>query len=182
MHQAGVGISSGQALFCQSSGATGEDFYAKAFDLLAIARRAHHHIRLGSSFHSDLLWWAAFLGLWNGVASVNAHPIVGRIRVWTDASGSFGCGAVNPTSWEWLQLPWSAVHGVALHELRGDSITLKEVIPIVLACALWGRQWRGQSITIYCDNTEAVSVVNFGYSRAPRIMQLLRCLFFIRAF
>jgi len=32
-----------------------------------------------------------------------------------------------------------------------------------------------------CDNTGAVAVANSGYSRAPHIMHLLQCLFFIRA-
>ena len=37
----------------------------------------------------------------------------------------------------------------------------------MLAGAVWGRQWQGQSITVYCDNVGAVSVVNSDYSRAP---------------
>ena len=34
---------------------------------------------------------------------------------------------------------------------------------------------------VHCDNTGAVMVANSGYSRAPQIMHLLQCLFFIRA-
>ena len=37
-------------------------------------------------------------------------------------------------------------------------------------------------VTAHCDNEGAVAVVNSGYSRVPRIMHLLRCLFFIRAY
>ena len=35
---------------------------------------------------------------------------------------------------------------------------------------------------MYCNNTGAVAVANSGYSKAPRIMHLHRCLFFIRAY
>ena len=64
---------------------------------------------------------------------------------------------------------------------EGDSITWMELLPIVLAGMVWGQAWRGQRIIVYCDNTGAVTVANSGYSRAPRIMHLLHCLFFIRA-
>ena len=64
----------------------------------------------------------------------------------------------------------------------GDkSITFLELLPIVLACAVWGRRWAKSSVFAHCDNQGAVAVVNSGYSKVPQIMHLLRCLFFIRA-
>ena len=56
-----------------------------------------------------------------------------------------------------------------------------EFLPIVLACAIWGRHWIGGVLTSHCDNTAAMSVINSGYSRVSNIILLLRCLFFIRA-
>ena len=64
---------------------------------------------------------------------------------------------------------------------RDLPITQKEVLPVVLACAVWGEQWFSQMVQVYCDNEAAVSVLNSGYSRDPQIMHLLRCLFFIKA-
>ena len=61
------------------------------------------------------------------------------------------------------------------------SIFLQELLPIVLACAMWGQAWRGSLVVIHCDNTRAVAVVSSGYSKVPQIMHLLRCLFFICA-
>ena len=61
---------------------------------------------------------------------------------------------------------------------EGDSITWMELLLIVLAGMVWGQAWRGQRIIVHCNNTGAVTVANSGYSRAPRIMHLLRCLFF----
>lgn len=62
-----------------------------------------------------------------------------------------------------------------------DSITLKELLPIVFAFAVWGHCWRNSSVTVLCDNQGAVAVINSGYSKAQSMMHLLRCLFFIRA-
>ena len=57
-----------------------------------------------------------------------------------------------------------------------------ELLPIILASVVWGPTWRGQKVLVHCDNTGAVAVANSRYSKAPWIMHLLRCLFFIRAF
>ena len=64
---------------------------------------------------------------------------------------------------------------------KEDSITKMELLPIVLASAVWGPAWRGQRIIVHCDNTGAVTVTNSRYSRVPLIMHLLQCLFFIRS-
>ena len=74
----------------------GKTFMQRLFDLLAVACRAHHHIYLKLSFGSDLLWWATFLQLWNGVALNSSHPVSSRIHVWSDESGSCSYEAVNP--------------------------------------------------------------------------------------
>ncbi len=48
-------------------------------------------------------------------------------------------------------------------ELGVDSITFKEMLPIVWALAVY---WKD---SVYCDNTGAV---NSGYSKIPRIMPM----------
>ena len=156
----------------------GKTFMRRLFEALSGVRRSHHHIRLGPAIRSDILWWHTFMAEWNGV-SIIPHPRPPSAVLWSDASGSFGCGAICPTLAKWIQLRWdehkkSSDGGV-------DSITWMELLPIVLACAVWGHGWHGQRVIVNCDNTGAVAVANSGYSKAPRIMHLLRCLFFIRA-
>lgn len=104
------------------------------------------------------------------------------IHVWTDASGSYGCGALVPHSGDWLQLQWPQSYARDGVRLREESITLKELLPIVIAGAIWGERWRRSAhVVMHCDNMGAVALVNSGYSRVPEMMHLLRCLFFIRA-
>ena len=62
-------------------------------------------------------------------------------------------------------------------ELGVDSITFKEMLPIVWALAIWGVYWKDSAVTVYCDNTGAVAAVNSGYSKIPRIMHLIRARF-----
>jgi len=46
---------------------------------------------------------------WNGTAIITPTEQGCREHhIWTDASGSFGCGAVAPSQGEWLQWKWSS--------------------------------------------------------------------------
>ena len=45
---------------------------------------------------------------------------------------------------------------------EGDSITWMELLPNILANVVWGLAWCGQRIIVHCDNTDAVTVANYG--------------------
>ena len=157
----------------------GKTFLRRMYELLAGARQDHHRLRLNREFRSDLQWWATFLETWNGISMLTDQPAA--VHCWTDASGQFGCGGWVPVTGAWFQLQWppgGAGEGVRLRE---ESIALKELLPIVIAGAVWGPGWRKARITVHCDNLGVVALVNSGYSRVPQIMHILRCLFFIRA-
>ena len=98
---------------------------------------------------------------WNGVSMI-PHPWTPVTEVWTDASGMFGCGAVCPTLSRWIQLKWT-LNLKAMRLGKGDSISWMELLPIVLASAVWGPVWCGQRIIVHCDNIGAVTVANSGH-------------------
>jgi len=110
---------------------------------------------------------------WNGIGMIT-HPRGATVDIWSDASGSYGCGALCPTLSRWFQLEWArtkVVSGVG----EDHSITWMELL---LSSVIWGAALRGQRVTVHCDNVGAVAVVNSGYSRVHGIMHLLCCLFF----
>ena len=82
-------------------------------------------------------------------------------HLFTDASGRLGYGAWGDRSW--FQLLWPS-------DFVDRSIAAKELIPIVLACVVWGEDWRNQSVLAHCDNQAVVEVVNAGYSRDADLM------------
>ena len=92
---------------------------------------------------------------------------------WSDASGSWGCEAYTSTG-QWFQFSWPEAW-MDLH------ITVKELLPIVLGVAAWGRQWAGKTIRCRCDNAAAVAAINSGSSKSERMMHLLRSAFFFTA-
>ena len=151
----------------------GRTFLRRVFELLKGCKKRQTFVRLNAAIRSDLMWWHLFLDSWNGVGMMdNPADDPTGIHLHTDASGHFGCGAWCGS--QWFQLPWSSSTG-------GWSIAAKELVPVVLAGVLWGKGWQGRSVVAFCDNAAVVEVVNAGYSKDPLLMQLLRCLFFVRA-
>ena len=115
-------------------------------------------------------WWHTFLKNWNGISFLHPgkymHP---QATIHTDASGHWGCGAVFNTLWFQLQWPkqWLPV-----------AIMVKELVPIVLACAAWGPMLTSQTVHFQCDNTRMVAAIQKGTSKEQHAMHLLRCLCF----
>ena len=95
-------------------------------------------------------------------------------RLVSDASGSWGCGAYFGN--KWFALPWSSCHSWA--EVH---ISVQELLPIVIACAIWGGEMAAGHICCLCDTAAVVVMINKHTSKNPMVMYLLRCLFFICA-
>ena len=152
----------------------GRTFLRRMINLSTCAKELHHHIRLNVSFRSDLQWWATFLPLWNGVSMMavarRAHP---EATIVSDASGNWGCGAYNSKG-EWFQFQWPTAWATV-------HITIKELLPIVMSCALWGDNWRGKTIKCICDNAAVVAIISSGRSKDNLVMHLMRCLTFFLA-
>lgn len=153
----------------------GRTFLRRLFDLSTAVSKPHHHLNLNNAARSDLAWWNEFLADWNGVSIIaslgEADPTV---TLTSDASGKWGCGAF--WSGNWFQLAWQAVP-----QARQWNIAIKELIPVVMAVAIWGGKWAGQVVRCRCDNSAVVSVLATRSSRDRDIMHLLRCLAFFEA-
>ena len=92
----------------------------------------------------------------------------------SDASGAWGRGGY----WgdKWIQLAWEDTQ-----RSPSINITVKELVPIVTAAAVWGREWQGKVLGCRCDNQAVVAVLHSHTSKEPDIMHLLHCSFFFEA-
>ena len=116
----------------------------RIFELMAVAEREDHLIRLNVAVRVDLHWWSLLLEHWNGCSVLwCCRAIKPEIEVVSDASGTWGCGAVMGR--KWLQHKWSG-------EIRDASIAVKELILIILAAAMWGKEWWGKVVCFNCNN------------------------------
>ena len=152
---------------------SGRAFLRRLIDLSTTTSHLDHFIRLNLEARSDIEWWHTFASSWNGVSMMQSlrrtTPVA---RITSDASGNWGCGAFSGQAW--FQLKWA-------QQLLGHSITIKELIPIVIAAAIWGHKWRGSTVQIMCDNAAVVNILNQNSSRDREVMHLLRCMAFITA-
>ncbi len=152
----------------------GRTFLRRLIALLSVAKKPHHRIRLNRGFRSDLAWWATFLPAWNGTSMMKRVLKGGcDATVTSDASGNWGCGAFTSRG-EWFQLEWPEVW-------REVHITVKELLPVVVALAIWGHRWNGKSVRFLCDNAAVVAIINKGTSKDERAMHLMRSAFFFLA-
>ena len=149
----------------------GRVFLRRMIDTMKIPRCQHHHVRLNQEFQSDLQWWACFLPGWNGRSILPAPQVVHTL--WSDASGSWGCGALSHTL-DWFQLQWP-------DSWKQHHIAAKEMVPIVVAVAVWGQEWSSTTVLAFSDNMAVVSAITAGRARDPLLMHLLRCLHFFCA-
>ena len=128
-------------------------------------------MRLNRQFQSDIQWWSCFLPQWNGRSIL--PPQQAAHSFWSDVSGTWGCGALNDDlPWFKVQWPesWQQIH-----------IAAKEMVPVVLAVAVWGPGWRSSTVQAFSDNMAVVCALSLGLARDPFLMHLLRCLHFFTA-
>ena len=119
-------------------------------NLSTTVKKLHHCIRLNAPFSSDLEWWALFLSHWNSVSIISipdrANPEA------TLESDAFNSGAYTSRG-AWFQFRWP-IAWAAIH------ITSKELLPIVMSCALWGHNWKGRTIKCVRDHAAVVSITS----------------------
>ena len=109
----------------------GRIFVPRMYNIAAKVWEMDHYTRLSKDFCSDLYWWHTFVTSWNGISFLQvAHGAsTPQVTIQTDASGTWGCGAF--CEGRWLQWQWP-------EEWLPIPIMAKEMVPIVLSCAVWG--------------------------------------------
>lgn len=148
----------------------GRIFVRRMYSVAARVRELDYYTRLNAGFRSDLHWWHTFLQDWNGASFLQlTNSACPAITIQTDASGSWGCGAFH--NGQWLQWQWPP-------SWLTIPIMVKELVPIVLACAAWGPSLQQKVVLFQCDNMAVVAAVQKGSARDDHVMHLLRSLWF----
>ena len=153
----------------------GRTFVARMYKTAAKVRELSYYTRLNKEFKSDLFWWHYFLEHWNGLSLLRTAQNTSSIdfRIQTDASGTWGCGAIWGN--HWLQWPWP-------EEWKTVNIMAKELVPIVVSCAVWGQYMTKGRVLFQCDNMSLVTAIQKGNAKESVVMHLLRSFWFFVAF
>ena len=118
-----------------------------------------------------------FLPSWNGTALFVDKTVTAAadLEIFTDASGSHGCGAYYRGAW--FHYDWEPKQQLSKH----ISIQWQELFAILAAALTWGHLWTQKKILFHCDNLPIVQAWEGKGSKQPRIMGLLRKLFLVAA-
>ena len=135
----------------------GRSFLRRLIDLATVVNHLEQFVRLNIGARSDITWWRTFAHQWNGTSMLYAYSLQrAQLHVYSDASGSWGCAALTGPAW--FQLQWPPATGEC-------HISAKEMIPIVIAAILWGKNWQGRSVRFHSDNSAVVALLNSGSVR-----------------
>ena len=100
---------------------------------------------------------------------------------------SFASEQLPPATKKWSQIDWDLnakyftgrVREVESCTFCGSlkhqkaSIAPMELLPIVIAAAIWGLKWAGCTVRSNCDNEAVVSVINSGHCEHELMMHLV---------
>ena len=117
----------------------GRAFLHRLIDLTIGIRSPHILIRLSKEVKEDLSVWQNFLSGFYGHSFFlsdqwcNSH----QLKLYTDASGALGFGAILGKHWCYGEWPDSWRH---------RNIAILEFYPIVLSLHLWGHEMRNRRI------------------------------------
>ena len=131
----------------------GRAFLRRLIDLTIGIRDPSFKIRLSREVKADLLVWNDFLTEFNGRSIFlsdqwcNSH----QLKLYTDASGALGFGAIFGNHWCYGEWPAS---------WHGRNIAFLEFYPIVLSLHLWGHEMTNSRILFFTDNEALVHVIN----------------------
>ena len=150
----------------------GRTFMRHLINTMKIPTHKDQKVGLNSQCRADLQWWTTFMEGWNGSSFFG--PPTSTVAVVSDASGTWGCGAFISPAGDWFQFQWPEAWS-------GSCIAVKELFPVLVSAALWGKCWFGRSVKFVCDNQAVVQALTSGRVRDTHLMHLLRCLFFMEA-
>ena len=143
-------------------------------NLLSAFRRDDHPIRLNLEFHLNLAWWHEFFHSWDGLSfllSPKWAPLP-DFSITSDATRALSYSGILDN--EWFPGKWSASQ-------KPLSIAYKELFPVVISAALWGRRWETKWVEFCSDNMAVVCVLCSGTLKDPNMMVLLRHLSLVAA-
>ncbi len=120
----------------------GRPFIHRLIDLTMATKHLDNWLSLNAEARSDITWWNTFAERWNGTSLLISESLANpHIQVISDASTSWGCGALCGV--EWFQIQWP--------KTSSDHISGLEMIPIVAAAITWGAAWTNLSVRFHTE-------------------------------
>ena len=159
-------LSHAATVICQ-----GRIFLRHLFTILTSTRSWHHYVHLDGTASADLLWWDYFL---TGMVQCSSPSLL--ILQFMFSQMHLGHLAVV-VLWNshWFQLEWPP-------SWTSMDIAVKELVPVVVVSAIWGKSWHHKHVCFHTNNMAIVAILQ-NWSAKNRVAHyLLRCFYFYTAY
>lgn len=160
----------GSLAFCSKALPAARAFNRRFYGAMSGISKSFHRIRVTKGMKEDIKVWLTFLDKFNGCTFFPDEFWITNtvLELFTDSSGSLGCGAYFQK--KWLVFKWPLDWGQRV--LR--DITFLELVPIVLAILTWSKMLTNKKVLFHVDNSALVDIINSKSSKSDRVMCLLR--------
>lgn len=134
-------------------------FTRRLIKLATTVKQLHHCVRLNEEAQADISWWKEFLPTWNGTALFvdKIATAAADLELYTDASGTHGCGAFYRGAW--FHYDWQPSQ-----QLR--SIQWQELFAILAAALTWGNLWKQKKLVPLRQSPHRPSMAEKGVKTA----------------
>jgi len=161
----------GKLVFCAKVVRDGRKFVGRLLELSKRVRHLHHKVRLNKEARADIKWWLTCMESHNGTAmfpepwdSINCDVC------YCDASDVAAAGVFGHA---WFVVPFENENAW----MTSQTIAWRELYAIVVCIATFGDQLACHRLAVYTDNQTVMWCINNGKSLCPRLMALIRSLY-----
>jgi len=130
--------------------------------------------RITDEFMSDIRWWFIYLPHFNGISLISQETWSSPDEVIASDACLVGCGAICGREFFHKEFPENIL-------TKLYHINALELLSLVVAITIWSDKLVGKKVTVLCDNSATVWVINTGKTRDPVMQALLRELCYVCA-
>ena len=133
-------------------------------------------IPLSEDCRLDISWWARYLRRFNGIECMYPdEPMDLSLDQLLDTTALVNCGDAQPMGGGayFGSEYWSRPFPCWLQDTKND-IHVKEFWVALVSAWLWGEQWRGKVVYVFCDNVAVIETLEREKPSDPKLQELLR--------
>ena len=166
----------GKLVFCAKVVRDGRKFIGRLISASCRAKHLHHRVKLNKETRADMSWWIKSIESHNGTAMFPPEwDICDSELLYSDASDLAAGGAWRNA---WLVVPFTRANAW----MKDMDIAWRELYAVVVCIATFGPFMTGKKVSMYIDNQAIYWCVNSGKSKNPKIMALIRALYYYTTF
>ena len=155
----------------------GRIFISRMLQWLKVLNKEAHprqQVSIPQYVQKDVLWWHKFLPLYNGVSLMFYEEWSEPDVICSSDACLLACGGFCSGKYYHTKFP-------DIFHTRKYNITILEMFATIICLKLWGNNFKGKKLQMFCDNQAVCHVINTGKSKCTILQDCLREIAFLAA-